>query len=90
MWKTNLANDHLEQINQRLMVLEEAVMEIKNTLRVQPIQPVKPVNNLPKTCTSCGMLLDRVVGFVCNIYPCPSGLGYGEKLPEYKFNRDLG
>ena len=89
MWKTNLPNDHLEQINQRLRVLEEAVMEIKNTLRVQPIQPIKPVN-ISNICTKCGIPLDVNMGFICNIYPCPSGLGSGIRSPEYIFNRDLG
>ena len=89
MWKTNLQNDHLEQINQRLTALEETVVEIKNTLRVQPIQPVKPINT-SNICTKCGMQLNINMGFICNIYPCPSGLGYVIRSPEYKFNRDLG
>ena len=65
----------LEEIKQRLKLLEEAVMEIRNTLRVQPVAPVQPVKNSINRCTKCGIQLDPIMGYVCYNNPCPTGFG---------------
>ena len=65
----------LEELKQRLKLLEEAVMEIRNTLRVQPVAPVQPVKNSINRCTKCGIQLDPIMGYVCYNSPCPAGFG---------------
>ena len=65
----------LEELKQRLKLLEEAVMEIRNTSRVQPVAPVQPVKNSINKCTKCGIQLDTIMGYVCYNSPCPTGFG---------------
>lgn len=36
-----------------------------------PMQPYEPITQ----CSKCGLKLDQVMGYVCNNYPCPTGLG---------------
>ena len=66
---------NIEDIKYRLTKLEEAVMEIRNTLRVQPVAPVQPVKNSINRCTKCGIQLDKIMGYVCYNNPCPTGFG---------------
>lgn len=49
-----------------------------------PSAPFSPMPSTPytfpkvqtkPTCTKCGLVLDSVMGYVCNNYPCPTGLG---------------
>lgn len=77
MWaNTPSTQDHqLQDIQHRLRMLEEAVLEIRNLLRVQPISPVQPVKNNANRCTKCGIQLDTIMGYVCYNYPCPTGMG---------------
>jgi len=65
----------LEEIKKRIRLLEEAIMEIKNTLSIQPVAPVQPVKNSINRCTKCGIQLDTIIGYVCYNNPCPTGLG---------------
>jgi len=66
---------NIEDIKDRLTKLEEAVLEIRNTLRTQPIIPVQPVKNSINRCTKCGIQLDTIMGYVCYNSPCPTGIG---------------
>ena len=77
MWAgTPSTQDHqLQDIQHRLRMLEEAVLEIRNTLRTQPIAPVQPVKNNTNRCTKCGIQLDTIMGYVCYNSPCPTGMG---------------
>jgi hypothetical protein len=77
MWaNTPSTQDHqLQDIQHRLRMLEEAVLEIRNTLRVQPITPVQLVKNNANRCTKCGIQLDAIMGYVCYNTPCPTGMG---------------
>jgi len=65
----------LEEIKQRLKLLEKTIMEIKNTLSVQPVAPLQPVKNSINRCTKCGIQLDTIMGYVCYNSPCPTGMG---------------
>lgn len=38
-----------------------------------PFSPTPP--EWPKKCPKCGLELNQVMGYVCNNYPCPTGLG---------------
>jgi hypothetical protein len=41
-----------------------------------PITPLNPNNwDLLKVCPKCGLKMDGPMGYVCNNYPCPTGLG---------------
>lgn len=77
MWAgTPSTQDHqLQDIQHRLRMLEEAILEIRNTLRTQPIVPVQPVKNNTNRCTKCGIQLDTIMGYVCYNSPCPTGMG---------------
>ena len=77
MWAgTPSTQDHqLQDIQHRLRMLEEAILEIRNTLRTQPIVPVQPVKNNTNRCTKCGIQLDTIMGYVCYNTPCPTGMG---------------
>jgi len=66
---------NIEDIKHRLTKLEEAVLEIRNTLKTQPITPVQPVKNSINRCTKCGIQLDTIMGYVCYNSPCPTGIG---------------
>ena len=70
-----MQSNDLEQIKQKLVELEETVLEIRNLLRVQPITPLQPMKNMPNRCTKCGIQLDAIMGYVCYNYPCPTGMG---------------
>jgi hypothetical protein len=39
-----------------------------------PNIPVTPLATFTK-CSKCGLNLETVMGYVCNNYPCPTGLG---------------
>lgn len=77
MWaNTPSTQDHqLQDIQHRLRMLEETVLEIRNTLRVQPVTPLQPMKNMPNRCTKCGIQLDTIMGYVCYNTPCPTGMG---------------
>lgn len=70
-----MLTSNLEDIKRRLTLLEETVLEIRNTLRVQPISPLQPIKNMPGRCTKCGIQLDAIMGYVCYNNPCPTGMG---------------
>ena len=39
-----------------------------------PFSPV-PHTESPKSCSKCGLQFEGAIGYVCNNYPCPTGLG---------------
>lgn len=80
-----MQSNDLEQIKQKLVELEETVVEIRNLLRVQPVTPIQPVKNNTNRCTKCGIQLDTIMGYVCYNYPCPTGMGsvYSRTTNQY-------
>lgn len=44
-------------------------------LNPTPFSPIPP--EWPAKCPKCGIELKGAMGYVCNNYPCPTGLGGG-------------
>ena len=40
-----------------------------------PVQPMNPTFKPVDKCSKCGLELKGSMGYVCNNYPCPVGLG---------------
>lgn len=40
-----------------------------------PMPSIPPIYQQPSTCTKCGLKLDKVMGYVCSMPDCPTGLG---------------
>lgn len=57
---------------------EPAKDKAVNPLPGYPLDPYYPPNTqtwVPSKCPTCGLVLDTVMGYVCNNVNCPTGLG---------------
>ena len=63
--------EELKQIKERLQRLEQKPFDQP----FMPTIPIQPILNPPSKCSKCGLKLEGAMGYVCNIHPCPSGLG---------------
>lgn len=86
-----VVNDHdiesVEQVFEHLEFVQKTVFKNTapttysgggGTFAIPAIQTIpfnQPIQTLGKTCSKCGISLSNMMGYCCQNYPCPTGLG---------------
>lgn len=71
--------DKLERLLFDVELLKNRIDAIEHSQRVTqpygPTIPYQPFQWPTDQCTRCGLKLDKVMGYVCPVPNCPTGLG---------------